>query len=402
MSDDHKDDDLSKYLDLGLPDSVRSLSSSLARQAASWENLIGPSCLADISIHSPITDVLSSREYFHSWEPLTSKYGTSVESLLPTHDVTRYLAQGIDVHSGLWDIERLSDSTKLYLEGAGPSFDLVNAASSTLTKWAEVNPSSAAHLFTEYAPLKDIALRTAELGSVLESFRSARSALSATSIGLVDQLESLSLASVGVFEDPPALTPNSPSWLIEAPVIQPYEATRNVSQLIALEEDEELEIGPAHAPGVCGRPAVFNQLVGLRPEFGEILFAAREAIANQSRDYVRHASVSLRELLDQVLDELAPRKAVRKWPRSGRLLKDGQSNKARLVYVFRNVETDAYAAFAEKDIDHIAQTFLALNEGTHRLESPFGRQTMETLLARVEGHLLLLLTAAGVAGKGDA
>lgn len=401
MSDDRKDD-ISKYLNLGLPDSITSLSSSLARQGESWERLTGPSYLADISMHSSLKDVLGSAESIYSWEPLASKYGTSLDSLLSTHDVTRYLSQGVDVHSGLWDIDPLSDSTKRLLEGASPSFDLAYAASSKLTEWAEINPTSAAHLFTEYAPLKDIAIRTAEIDSFLESFRSATSALSKHSLGLIDQLDGLSLASTGVFEDPLALTPSSPSWLIEAPVIQPYEAARNVSQLVALEEDQEIEIEPAHAPGVHGRPAVFDQLAALRPEFGEILLAAREAIANQSRDYVRHASVSLRELLDKVLDELAPRKAVTQWSRSSRLLKEGQSNKARLVYVFRNVETAAYASFAEKDIDHIAQTFIALNEGTHRLEGPFGRQTMETLLARVEGHLLLLLTVAGPASDRDA
>ena len=181
---------------------------------------------------------------------------------------------------------------------------------------------------------------------------------------------------------------------MEAPVIQTYEATRNFAQIASAEEDVGLEFDEPVSVHGEERTTVAERLAVVGSEYAEVFLEAKEDLVAKNRGYVRHASVSLRELLDKLLDRLVPADVIRSWPEGAELLKKGQTHKVRLLYLFRDLSGGTYAAFVEKDIDLILQTFVALNKATHVLESPFGDDAMRVLSARIEGHLLMLLAAA--------
>ncbi|BAU15972.1 hypothetical protein LEP3755_65390 (plasmid) [Leptolyngbya sp. NIES-3755] len=186
---------------------------------------------------------------------------------------------------------------------------------------------------------------------------------------------------------------NRSERLEEASLVQTHEAARNVVQLIAAKVETEVEIDPLMISNADERCTLMTRLEALGLEYVEAWTGAKIAILDKRPDYIRHASVSVRELLDSLLVHLAPAKLVKKHPESAALLKN-QSRKARLIYLSR--ELPAYAEFVAADIDCILQTFYPLNDGIHKLKHPFSDEVMETLITRIEGLLVLLLDVANL------
>jgi hypothetical protein len=304
------------------------------------------------------------------------------------------LVTGAAYQDNISKMAQAAGSTRQLLEGASASFALSSSMTAALTRWAEIQPEAGRFYFPEYEGLKTLSLRMAEIDTVLEGFRSATAGISSNVAGLIQGVDALALSSRTIWDGFPFGSGYRHPWVVEAPIVQPYEAARNVSQIAALEQDEELDVPEEVQPSIAPGSEVVRRLRARGAPFADLLLAARDVVEAERTDYVRHASVSLRELLDKLLDDLAPATEVTSWTPSAQLYQDGQTNKARLLYVFRDVNAEAYTVFAEKDIEHILQTFFALNQGTHRLKSPFGRRVMQSLIARVEGHLMLLLTVA--------
>jgi hypothetical protein len=289
-----------------------------------------------------------------------------------------------------------SDSVRSILKHTLPNIELSASLASTIAHIGSLKHSIQPSLMHEYEQLRVTSLRTAEIQALLSGFASTKS-LAASVRPMQSSLERLSSASAEVWKSfdtkPVALEQLSP-WLRQAPVVQTYEASRNIVQLVGLEEETAVEIDEPADPPQPEFLTISDRLAQFGPEFRDAFEGAREALTTRNRDYVRHASVSLRELLDKLLDRLAPTETVKQWPHSAKLIKKGHTNKARLTYLFRELSTGPYADFVAKDTDLILQTFYALNKGTHVLDSPFGDEIMRVLVARIEGHLLILLAAA--------
>lgn len=340
---------------------------------------------------SAITESLSS---FRAAEALAASTDFNAPAFQNAADILRQTAvPSASAFTGS-SLLTQSDSVRQMLDSAVPSMVL---ASSLSESFAKISGSDLRLLaLPEYTALKVTALRSAELQALVGGM-SAGTRLAESLEPLSASLSSFTTLSAAVwdkFGEMPRLLTTAPGWLIEAPVVQAYEASRNVAQIAGAEEDVDFEFDePASVHG-HERATVTDRLAVVGPEYAAIFREAKEALAAKNRGYIRHASVSLRELLDKLLDRLVSAETIHSWPEGAELLKKGQTHKVRLLYLFRDLSGGPYAAFVEKDIDLILQTFVALNGATHKLESPFGDDAMRVLTARIEGHLLMLLAAA--------
>lgn len=142
---------------------------------------------------------------------------------------------------------------------------------------------------------------------------------------------------------------------------------------------------------------VAEMLYRLDPDFAQRFAGARDAAASRNADRARHVTVSLRELLQQVVLRLAPDAAVRAWPLVQRHLdRRGQLTwRTRVRYLARHVDDDGpFAAFLQQDVEtHIA--FLKLfDRGVHGKSGVYVDEQLMVLIARTE-YLLRLLLLAG-------
>jgi hypothetical protein len=249
-----------------------------------------------------------------------------------------------------------------------------------------------------YESLRITAASTAEMQALLASI-SVEASISDAVRPLTSSLSLLARASADIWTALPQDQHLSElplkGWLLEAPIVQTYEASRNIVQLTGLsDESEEFEFTETQTSYRPTSEDVISRLARLGKDFVKPYRSAKDVLNSRRGDYMRHTAVSLRELLDKLLRELAPDSQISQWPESLELLKNRQDRKARLRFIFRQVLGGEYALFAEKDVDLIAQTFIALNKAVHSLEEPFLDSELRILVARVDGHLSMLLEAA--------
>lgn len=307
------------------------------------------------------------------------------------------LIQSIGITTVKAELGTMARASAEMIQGILPSIQLSGAMARGLAEAAQVGKlPNMASVFGHFDHLQAAVMRTGEMTALLTGIGDLHRHSIGTIAPLRTSLRSLTTEAASVWENFPqsGLESVSTTWLWEAPVVQPFQAAKNLVQLVGAEEQEAVDI--PRPSSVTAEPiSVVYRLESVGSEFARVYLAAHDALQQRGGDYIRHASVSLRELLDKLLMELAPEEAVKGWPPSAEVIAN-QPHKARLRYLFRNFGSGNYARFAEKDIDLILQTFYALNSGTHSLEPPFVDDVMPVLQARIDGHLLLLLTVAGL------
>lgn len=291
----------------------------------------------------------------------------------------------------------LQASSRLY---HGTISDITAAARSSLeTAWMIQTASSIrADWASVYQPLAATAVATAEMQAFIADIQTPL-ALAEWIAPLKSSLATLASASAAVWTAAPApeapVDPALSGWLLEAPVVQTYQASRNLVQFVTVEKSGSLETKEPPSKFQPRTGTLAERLKEVGRQFLTPYFAAQDAILSKREDYIRHAGTSLRELLDALIVHFAPDARVKSWPPSAKHLKQ-TPRKARLQYLFRHVGAGAYAAFVEADIDLILQTFYALNKAVHSLGEPFTEEEMHILVTRVDGNLLMILEAAEV------
>jgi hypothetical protein len=148
---------------------------------------------------------------------------------------------------------------------------------------------------------------------------------------------------------------------------------------LEVQERVDEELGPA--------------LEGLAPALLRMLHGAREARRSRNPDRIRHLCISLRELVTQVLEALAPDEEVLLWLPSQKLL-DGRgkpTRRARLLFACRRIDHDPFKIFIKRDVEATLALLDLLQKGTHRVETPFSDAQTLVLLQRIELLLFSLL-----------
>lgn len=250
-----------------------------------------------------------------------------------------------------------------------------------------------------YRQLVGPSLATARLAAALESFQVQ---LTPPFASLRTATLGLSLAANNVHEQfarVPAVADLLPPWLFQAPTLEPYLATR----ALAITEhaswevlDRERDVEAESVIRVMG-DELEARLVAAGQEFLEPYQGAFSALQAQNPDWCRHASASVRELMDKLLARLAPDEDLHShFPNPTPLqMKDGAfTRRAQLQFIFRGVAVEAYAKMAEKDIDLVLATFYPANDGVHTLVPPLTKKQMWVFWRRIQGCLSTVLQAA--------
>ncbi|MEZ4958463.1 MAG: hypothetical protein R2830_01470 [Saprospiraceae bacterium] len=131
----------------------------------------------------------------------------------------------------------------------------------------------------------------------------------------------------------------------------------------------------------------------LNPNLLNMWLGARQALESNNADKVRHFTTSIRELLTQILHALSPDTELIKW--SNNPTEHIQNNKptrrARLLYIYREVNNDHFKSFIEADIKATLQFIDLFQEGTHSVKSKLTDKQLLSIKLKAESTLKYLL-----------
>lgn len=186
-----------------------------------------------------------------------------------------------------------------------------------------------------------------------------------------------------------------PDVVRDVPALGLFEATRGTAALFEVDEpllggadaDDELAL---HEDDIAPR------LAQLGTAFVDRYVGALDAMRRGDRDWFRHASVSMRELIIDLLRVYAPDDAVLRSNADASPDEPGTvTYRARIDYIFRIFPPD-FARFFEMDGEHIQQTIIALNKGTHSPAPPFNTIAQRSTILRARFAVLYLVMAGEV------
>lgn len=138
-------------------------------------------------------------------------------------------------------------------------------------------------------------------------------------------------------------------------------------------------------------PGLLRQL---NPVLVRLLEGARQSRHGANIDRARHVLVSLRTLIDELLDILAPVKDVKAWCGPDDLLDNGQvKREARFRYLGRNLKFGRLKRAFEADMKALNELYGIMN-GLHTPELEVGDKELDCIIVRVEGALRWAILAA--------
>lgn len=133
----------------------------------------------------------------------------------------------------------------------------------------------------------------------------------------------------------------------------------------------------------------------LDPKLLGLLIGARAAAKANNPDRTRHVTVSLRELFTHVLHRLAPDEHVSAWTRDPKHFHNGRpTRRTRLLFICRDLDSDPFATFVEKDVDAALKFLTVFQVGTHGVGVEYSAIQLAALIARMEGLLHFLVSVA--------
>ncbi|MHB1169339.1 MAG: pPIWI-associating nuclease domain-containing protein [Longimicrobiales bacterium] len=183
-----------------------------------------------------------------------------------------------------------------------------------------------------------------------------------------------------------------PDVVRDVPALGLFEATRGTAALF--EVDEPL-LGGADAEDELALydDDIAPRLAQLGTPFVDRYVGALEAMRRGDPDWFRHASVSMRELIIDLLRMYAPDDAVLRSNSDAPQDDSGTvTYRARIDYIFRVFPPD-FARFFALDGEHIQQTIIALNKGTHSPAPPFNTIAQRSTVLRARFAVLYLVIA---------
>ena len=141
--------------------------------------------------------------------------------------------------------------------------------------------------------------------------------------------------------------------------------------------------------------AIEGALAEIDPELPKLWVGARQARMSANPDSQRHFSISIRELLTQVLHRLAPDDAVAAWSVEPDYFHNGRpKRKARVMYICRSVSDGGMRAFLTKDVAALVSFMELFEAGTHSTRNQFSPEMLGAMEIRAAAAIRFLMAAA--------
>jgi hypothetical protein len=181
----------------------------------------------------------------------------------------------------------------------------------------------------------------------------------------------------------------SQSLLLHADVVERISVVEP-SETLAVERKEHVE--HVRSSEDLALPDLLN---AIDPRLLPLLVGAEDALANEGSDWLRHFSISSRELATHVLHTLAPDDDVRAWTSDATYYCAGRpTRRARTDFILRRVSSAQSRAY----VDAVFQAFLTeldlLNEGTHALTAEEVEALAGSLLGQLKVSLATMVRVA--------
>ncbi len=130
--------------------------------------------------------------------------------------------------------------------------------------------------------------------------------------------------------------------------------------------------------------------------FGDLiplLEGARDAVIRHGPDHVRHVATSLREAVTHVLHRLAPDDGISQWSKRKEDYANGKpTRRARLRFIYRGFDSEAFSEFVVKDVDAVLTLFDVFQQGTHGIDVSIAQRQLNCLVTRVESLVQFLIS----------
>lgn len=139
---------------------------------------------------------------------------------------------------------------------------------------------------------------------------------------------------------------------------------------------------------------IFDVLDRVDLHLREILLGARQSLRSRNADKARQIFVSLRELIKNTVNKLAPDSCVCQWMASSMPeSKNGRKSfKDKVSYITRNLPEDDYGSFARSDIHAKDGVLSLLSKFVHQPELHFNDDVLFSVIKSVESLLCYLIT----------
>jgi hypothetical protein len=198
----------------------------------------------------------------------------------------------------------------------------------------------------------------------------------------------------------PFFTAKGPTWLLAAPALFTYTGNRALGAIVgvdialidaASDEATESELGEV-------RDQLVERLGKVNVGLADIYRGAIAAMERRDPDWVRHVSTSLRELLINLIDSLAPELMMDAWKdrtKEDTAAEGGWSRKAKLRYIFRAGREAGTERMVDNIIDGIVMLIYPASGGVHALIPPHNEAGLSYMLSHAQGAFATILTAAG-------
>lgn len=342
----------------GLPDISRMIHGSSALVAARDANLT----IARLVSNNCIVDLSKAME--------------ANNSIFSTHKVLASLSNPLSSFLKQENsIARIASFTAI-----DKSIATLFAASSSIGRIAEYSLQAEKNL---------AALNLATIGSIINIDIKTQSVISNT---IASYSKSFSELWKSYETSPKTFVELSPI-LLRIPPIEYFNTSsfvENISVEGSDEAEEELLISDLL---IENEETLTTLLPKLNPNLLNMWLGARQALESNNADKVRHFTTSIRELLTQILHALSPDTELIKW--SNNPTEHIQNNKptrrARLLYIYREVNNDHFKSFIEADIKATLQFIDLFQEGTHSVKSKLTDKQLLSIKLKAESTLKYLL-----------
>jgi hypothetical protein len=186
-----------------------------------------------------------------------------------------------------------------------------------------------------------------------------------------------------------------PDWMADYPsraLLLHADATEQIS---VAEPSEDLAIERAEhiVMVIHSEDRTLPELLGeIDPDLPPLLDGAEDAIARRDADWVRHFSISGRELTTHVLHTLAPDDEIREWTADPEYYHDGHpTRRARTDFILGRLESADMSAYVDAVFRALLATHDLLQKGAHALSAEDLEALAPTLLGQLKVSLAVLI-----------
>ena len=191
-----------------------------------------------------------------------------------------------------------------------------------------------------------------------------------------------------------------PNWIYEAPnliTLSPnvfYTQSRMV-EMLSVEDVGAFETNDTDlALEELNEVSLRHLLHQLNPDMIKMWDGAIEALHGSNPDFLRHFTLSIRELYTQLTHALSPDKEFIKWDVNGEHLHQGKpTRQGRLYYINRNLHGSKkeFSKFLNVEVKNTLDLVDILNSGTHGINSSLTRPQLKTIKIKAEQLFVSLL-----------